>query len=117
MIEGGAFWLPSLLWRLDKNWKGLRSTTPWVDHLPSEIIQEHIRLSTQPLEEPPKLEQFHAMLGLFDAENMIMFSSDFPHWDGDTPDFAARHFPKEMREKIMSGNARTLYRLPTLSHA
>ena len=24
MVEGGWTWLPSLMWRLDKNWKALR---------------------------------------------------------------------------------------------
>jgi len=41
-----------------------------------------------------------------------MFSSDFPHWDGDTPDFAARSFPREIRTTVMSENARALYKLP-----
>ena len=43
---------------------------------------------------------------------MLMFSSDFPHWDGDTPDFAARNFPTDLRSQVMHETARTLYRLP-----
>ncbi|MDQ3398496.1 MAG: amidohydrolase, partial [Deinococcota bacterium] len=117
MLEGGVFWLPSLMWRLDKNWKGLRQTTPWLDRLPSEIIGEHILVTTQPLEEPDNPEHFTMMLEMFPAEKMLMFSTDFPHWDGDTPDFAARHFPERLKARVMSETARQLYRLPTLSHA
>lgn len=117
LIEGGVFWLPSLLWRLDKNWKGLRQTTPWLDRLPSEIVTEHVLMTTQPLEEPENIKHFHAMLEMFEASKMLMFSTDFPHWDGDTPDFAARHFPAELRPRVMSETARELYRLPVLSHA
>jgi uncharacterized protein len=117
MIEGGIAWVPSILWRFDKNWKALRATTPWLDRPPSEIVQQHIRLTTQPIEEPDDMRHFRAILEMFDAESMIMFSSDFPHWDGDTPDFAARAFPDAMRPRIMSENAVELYKLPVVSHA
>jgi predicted TIM-barrel fold metal-dependent hydrolase len=55
------------------------------------------------------------MLEMFPAERMLMFSSDFPHWDGDTPDFAARNFPADLRARVMHETARTLYRLPEVS--
>jgi predicted TIM-barrel fold metal-dependent hydrolase len=112
MLEGGVSWLPPIMWRLDKNWKALRQTVPWVTRLPSEIARDHILMSTQPIEEPENPEHFKQMLNMFDAGKMLMFSSDYPHWDGDTPDFAARSFPKDIRNRIMSENARELYRLP-----
>lgn len=114
LIEGGVSWLPALLWRFDKNWKALRQTTPWVDRPPSEIIQEHVLLSTQPLEEPSDPADLHRVLGMFDAGRMLMFSSDYPHWDGDTPDFAARAIPKSLRARVMHETARELYRLPEI---
>ncbi len=117
LIEGGISWLPPILWRLDKNWKALRMTTPWLDRLPSEIVREHVRLTTQPLEEPEHGAHFHQMLEMFDAAHMLMFSTDFPHWDGDTPDFAARAFPPELRPRVMSETARELYRLPAAAPA
>ncbi|HSH78355.1 MAG TPA: amidohydrolase family protein [Herpetosiphonaceae bacterium] len=112
LIEGGVFWIPPLLWRFDKNWKSLRMTAPWVDRLPSEIARDHILVTTQPLEEPPEPRHFAMMLEMFDVGRMLMFSSDYPHWDGDTPDFAMRHFPPELRPRVMSETARELYRLP-----
>lgn len=112
LIEGGVSWLPPLLWRLDKNWKALRVQAPWVDRLPSEIVHEHIMLTTQPIEEPDDIKELHAMLGMFPAEKMLMFSSDFPHWDGDTPDFALRNLPMSLREPVMHKIARDLYWLP-----
>jgi predicted TIM-barrel fold metal-dependent hydrolase len=113
LVEGGISWLPPLLWRLDKNWRALRQTAPWLDRPPSEIVFEHVYLTTQPLEEPDRPEHFHRMLEMFPAERMLLFSSDFPHWDGDTPDFAARNFPVRLREDVMCKTARALYRLPS----
>ena len=112
LIEGGVSWLPPILWRLDKNWKALRMTVPWVDRLPSEIIQEHVLLTTQPIEEPDQPEHLSSMLSMFDAANMLMFSTDYPHWDGDTPDFTARFVPAEIRAAVMGENAARLYQLP-----
>ena len=111
LVEGGISWLPPILWRMDKNWKALHSTVPWLNELPSEVAARHIRLTTQPLEEPPDTEHFHAMLEMFPAERMLMFSSDFPHWDGDAPDFALRQFPERLRARIMGQTAAELYGL------
>lgn len=112
LVEGGVSWLPPLLWRFDKNWKALRQTTPWVDRPPSEIVADHVLLTTQPVEEPSNGAHLHQILGMFDAGRMLMFSTDFPHWDGDTPDFAARALPPALRDRVMSETARELYRLP-----
>jgi predicted TIM-barrel fold metal-dependent hydrolase len=113
MFEGGVAWLPPLMWRFDKNYKALRQTAPWLTRLPSEYIQEHVRLTTQPIEEPANADHLRQVLAMFDAHRMLMFSTDFPHWDGDTPDFAARAIPPAMRDRVMSENARELFHLPT----
>jgi len=113
-IEGGMAWLPPVMWRFDKNWKSLRSTTPWLDRLPSEVIADHIRVTTQPIEEAPQREQFEQIMGMFPVQRMAMFSSDYPHWDGDTPQFTARHFAYDqtVQKQVMSETARELYKLP-----
>ena len=117
LIEGGVSWVPSMMWRLDKNWKSLRMTVPWLDRPPSEIVADHIRLTTQPIEEPDDPAHLHAILDMFPAERMLMFSTDFPHWDGDTPDFSMRLLPKKLQNRVMYENARDLYKLPVNEHA
>jgi predicted TIM-barrel fold metal-dependent hydrolase len=112
LIEGGVSWLPPIMWRFDKNWKALRMTTPWLKEPPSHYIRQHVLMSTQPIEEPENPEHLQAILGMFPAEEMLMFASDYPHWDGDTPDFAARSIPKSMRAQVMGENACALYKLP-----
>jgi uncharacterized protein len=113
LMEGGVSWLPALLWRFDKNYKALRQTTPWLTRPPSEYVYEHVRLTTQPIEEPDNPIHLQQILGMFDAGRMLMFSSDFPHWDGDTLDFAACSLPPELRSRVLSETARELYGLPS----
>ena len=112
LLEGGVSWLPPLLWRLDKNWKALRQTVPWLDRLPSEIAADHILLSTQPIEEPYQQKHLHQVLEMFPADRMLMFSTDYPHWDGDTPDFAGRLLPEHLRSRVLRDTASELYNLP-----
>ena len=83
---------------------------PFLEQPPSAYIKNFF-YATQPIEEPEDAKHFHAILEMFDAERMLMFATDYPHWDGDTPDFTARAFPKALRPAIMGGNALALYRL------
>ncbi len=110
-IEGGIAWLPHLMWRMDKNYKALRATTPWLKRLPSEYIREHIRLTTQPVEEPENPKHLVAILEMIDAEKTVMFSTDYPHWDFDNPKNSLPPLPEQMKRRIMSQNAAELYGL------
>jgi uncharacterized protein len=110
-IEGGFTWLPSLMWRLDKEWKGLRREVPWNRQLPSEYIRQHVRLTTQPLDEPPDRATFLEILDML-GDDLLMFSTDYPHWHFDSPDDALLSFlPDGLRRKILAENARAFYRL------
>lgn len=110
-IEGGIAWLPHLMWRMDKNYKALRDSTPWLKRLPSEYIKEHVYLTTQPIEEPEDPEHLVQIFQMIDAENTVMFSSDYPHWDNDNPTVALPRMPERMKQRIMGGTAAELYGL------
>ncbi|MBP1994295.1 amidohydrolase family protein [Paenibacillus eucommiae] len=110
-IEGGIAWMPHLMWRMDKNYKALRDSVPWLKRLPSEYIREHIRLTTQPIEEPDDPEQLLQILKMIDAEKTVMFSSDYPHWDFDNPRMALPPMPKPLKQRILAGTAMDLYDL------
>ena len=110
-LEGGISWLPQLMWRMDKNYKALRSMTPWLKRPPSEYIIEHVRLSTQPIEEPPRASDLQVIYEMVHAEKTVMFSSDYPHWDGDDPNHILGALPEAMQERIFWGNAAELFHL------
>jgi predicted TIM-barrel fold metal-dependent hydrolase len=48
---------------------------------------------------------------MVDAEHLLMFSSDYPHWDFDSPTRAFPALPEPLREAIFSDNARSFYNL------
>ncbi len=112
-IEGGLAWLPHLMWRMDKNYKALRDTTPWLKRLPSEYIVEHVKLTTQPIEEPSVPGHFAKILEMMHADRTVMFSSDYPHWDNDNPALILRNLDDDLRTRIFSSTAAELYGLNT----
>lgn len=113
-VENGFGWVPSLMWRLDEAWQLLRSEVPHVKRLPSEYVAEHVYLSTQPVEEPPTRRQLEQFLRQFPQYGeRLVFASDYPHWDADSPDRALPAvLPRQVRSDILYENARRLYRLP-----
>lgn len=110
MIESSWTWLPHLMWRFDHNYRSLRREIPWVTRLPSEIIRERVTFTTQPMElaeNPQHLLQAFEMVG---NDNFLMFSSDYPHWDFDSPARALpTSFGPELRRKILHDNAARFY--------
>jgi len=112
MLENGFGWFPSLLWRLDQHWRELRAELPWLKRKPSEYAREHVKFSTQPIEEPFQARDLAKLIDLMGSDEYLMFSSDFPHWNFDSPE---RSLPpglsQDVRQKILTTDARDFYRL------
>jgi predicted TIM-barrel fold metal-dependent hydrolase len=105
-IEGGIAWLPWLVSQLDSNYSVLRRESALLRRLPSEYLRDHVRLTTQPLEASPKPEQLVQVLQSVDhVDELLCFSTDYPHWDADTPSYIARRLPEAWQENVMYGNA------------
>jgi predicted TIM-barrel fold metal-dependent hydrolase len=110
LLEGGLAWLPGILWRLDTNWRGLRAEVPWLDRMPSEVMREHVRFTTQPLEHTDGHDDLlFEMLAAAGAPGILCFASDYPHWDYDDPDHMLKRLPAEWREQVMFENAAAFY--------
>lgn len=105
MVECGIAWLVELLWRMDTNWKALRDEAPWVKRAPSEYVFEHVRFTTQPFVEPPNKEQLHNFLEMIRARDVLLFSSDYPHYDFDNPLQILSSLPREWRDRVAGANA------------
>ena len=50
--EGAFTWVLPLMWRMDSYWEARRSDVPWVRRPPSQYVTEHIRFTSEPLEDP-----------------------------------------------------------------
>jgi predicted TIM-barrel fold metal-dependent hydrolase len=109
LTEGGLGWIPDVLWRLDKNVKGLRDEVPWVRRLPSEYVFDHVRFTSQPLPEPRRREHLHVLCDIARADRTLMFSSDYPHWDFDDPRYALTALPAGIRQRVKVDNAVETY--------
>lgn len=105
LTEGGVAWMPHLMWRMDKNYKALRQLVPWLTEMPGEIIRRHIRLTTQPIEEPENPKHLLQILDMLGSDRMLLYSSDYPHWDFDDPIAALRHLPPDLQRRIYRDNA------------
>ena len=112
LIESGCTWLPSLMWRFDKEWKGLRREVPWVRRLPSEYIREHVRLTLQPFDAPPGSAHLLQLVDRIGSEDMLLFATDYPHRHDDGSELALlEDLPAGLARKILHANAAALYRL------
>ncbi|HEV8638474.1 MAG TPA: amidohydrolase family protein [Chloroflexota bacterium] len=112
LIEGGFTWVPTFMWRFDKEWRNLRRLVPWVKQAPSEYMRQHVRLTIQPLDAPPTRTQMHQVIDQIGSDEMLMYASDYPHVHASDPVGALLpDLPEPLARKIRSENARALYRL------
>jgi len=119
MLEGGFAWVAPLMWKMDLDWKGLRRQTPWVKRLPSEYLKDHIRFSTQPMEEPGDPNALKHIIDWIDGSRTLMFATDYPHWDWDDPAMTLAGYPEDLRRRIFCQNALDTFslKLPSMSQA
>jgi uncharacterized protein len=111
LAECGFSWLPTLLWRFDKDWKGVWREVPWLDERPSEVVRRHMRLTTSPAHLPRDPGQVRQALDLLDAGTMLVYASDHPHDHGDGGERLLAALTDDERERVLGGNASDWYRL------
>lgn len=112
-IEGGLSWIPWVMDRLDTYYPPLYESAPLLKKMPSEYIRDFY-FTTQPLEKPAAGNSaLERVFKSFDAENHLLYASDYPHFDFDVPSTVTGlpFLSKEARKKIMSENAHKVFNL------
>ena len=112
LMESGVSWLPAYFWRLTKFWKGLRSEVPWVSDPPGSIIRDRVRLTVQPFDAPPDDGGVMRLMEQIGSDEMLLFSTDYPHWQFDGLAAMPPGIHPGLAKKIMADNSlRTYVRL------
>ncbi len=109
LLESGFTWLPAHLWRLSKYWRGLRMEIPWVDRPPEEIVRSNIRLSLRPVDGPPDRDGLLRLLDHMQSDELLIFSTDYPHWQFDGMEAMPPAIPAALARKILIDNPRATY--------
>jgi predicted TIM-barrel fold metal-dependent hydrolase len=116
--EAGHWWLPFVKYRMDEFYemhpedievtpRKMASGERYLDQTPSDYLRDNIYLCTQPFALPRNSGEARKMLELSMAEDMFIYSSDWPHQTLDPPTwfYTSKAFDDEARESILSGNA------------
>jgi predicted TIM-barrel fold metal-dependent hydrolase len=110
LVEACLTWSGPLQWAMDAAYEMAGDDAPRLARRPSEYFREHFWLSTQPIEEPDNPRHLIQSIEFAQMTDRVMFSSDYPHWDFDSPAKALpAAMPAALRGKIMGENAARLY--------
>lgn len=109
LIESGVTWLPALMWRMSKDWRGARIEVPWVKEAPADIIRKHVRMTSQPFDGPDNAEDVAKALDHLLSDEMVLFSSDYPHWHFEGLDVLPEGLSADRMNKILRDNVRATY--------
>jgi hypothetical protein len=111
IVEAGLAWVPSLCWRLDRQWARMKDEVPHLTRPPSSYVREQIWFTTQPMDEPERPEDILSILEWIGWDR-ILFATDYPHWDFDDPETAFKaQMTEQQRRMVFRDNARAVYGL------
>lgn len=112
MIEAGVAWIPFIMRRLDLDYSLRPSEAPLLKKKPSEYIK-NFYFTTQPLENYENMEEMKMVFDIFDAENQLLYASDYPHQDFDTPStiYDLPFLSEKAKRKILGENALKLFNI------
>ena len=111
IMECGFAWLAPLLWRFDKDWKGVWREVPWVKRRPSEYVRDHFRFTTAPAHLPPEPAALDQLLEMLGGPGLLAYASDYPHAHGDGVSSLLDRLNDEQRRGVMWATAAELYGL------
>ncbi len=109
LMESGVTWLPAWMWRANKTWRGVRAEVPWLDKSPADYAREHVRLTIQPFDAPPEQGMLTRVIEEIDCDDILLFSSDYPHWHYDGTDAVPDGLSDALVRKILTENALKTY--------
>ena len=112
-VESGLAWIPFLMQRLDDQFLMRQSEAPSLKMLPSEYMARNCWYSSQPMERS-NLRALELTFKMMRAETQLLWSSDWPHFDFDTPAviYDLPFLGEASKRNILGRNAQRLFKLP-----
>jgi predicted TIM-barrel fold metal-dependent hydrolase len=110
-IESGLAWVPFMMQRLDHEYQLRQSDAPLLKKMPSDYMRD-MYYTSQPLE-VTDLGLLESTFRAVDAENTLLYSSDWPHWDFDVPGriMSIPFLTEKAKRNILGENARGVFNL------
>jgi|SRR5579859_685456 len=109
-VEWRFAWIVPHMWDMDNGWREARTEVPWVKKWPSEYVRQHMRFATQPVPDPREPRVLEQLIENH-LSDVLVFSSDYPHWNNDRPGTVLRGLSDVTKRKIFYENARSVLRL------
>lgn len=107
-VEFGWTWVPFLLWRMDAVWKAARRHHPWMTKSPTDYVLEHVRFTSEPMLECPP-QHLQQQMQMAHAAELLLYASDYPHWDSEEPWVAFKGIDDDTRRRIYRDNALSFF--------
>lgn len=109
-VEGGLAYIPYLMQRLDNEYMMRSSEAPLLKALPSDYMRR-MYWSSQPMELTGNTRILEETFNLIDAKHRLLYASDYPHWDFDTPStvYDLPFLDEESKRRILGQNAAELF--------
>jgi uncharacterized protein len=111
-MESGLAWLPFMIQRLDNEYMMRSNECPSLKAKPGEYIRQ-MYYAAQPMERPDDLSALEQTFKMIDAENHLMYASDYPHWDFDLPSviYDLPFLSDQARKNILGETAKNVFNL------
>jgi predicted TIM-barrel fold metal-dependent hydrolase len=116
-IEAGLSWIPFVMQRIDHEYMLRPSECPLLKKKPSDDMRD-MYYSVQPME-IQDMGALETTFRMMDAENSLLYASDYPHWDFDLPStiWDLPFLTDKARHNILGGTAARLFKLPPRNEA
>jgi hypothetical protein len=110
-IESGLAWVPFMMQRLDHEYQLRQSDAPLLTKMPSDYMRD-MYYTSQPLE-ITDLGLLESTFRAINAEETLLYSSDWPHWDFDVPGriMGIPFLSDQAKRNILGENARRVFGL------
>ena len=106
----GWSWLSGYFWRLDTEWKNLRTEVPWVEDDPTSYIKQHMRFGMQLGSDFEWTDSLEKIFDWIEGDDLLMYGSDFPNHDPGDPEGSLKRVDPAARERILSTNAAEFFK-------